>query len=182
MIETIKPLIPWAALSVALWLAVYSVRRWFPRAWLWLEHLVPEGVGKPASNILLALPSVAFGAALAAFLSGEVSPQVAFLGAVSGAVAPIIHHALKMTPLPYEGPVRDAIWKKAKAATDKLLNRFLGGSLFLFVVGCGASTVDYELCRAEVRARFHADADLCSTPQCIDALSERELADLRGCR
>lgn len=52
----------------------------------------------------------------------------------------------------------------------------------LCLVGCGASTVDYELCRAEVRARFHAAADLCSTPQCIDALSERELADLRGCR
>lgn len=50
------------------------------------------------------------------------------------------------------------------------------------ISGCSASTAQYELCRAQVRAEFHKNADNCDTPECIDALSARELDDLRGCR
>lgn len=173
-LESLHPLAPWGALSLAIWALVYSVRRWLPKLWLRLELIVPSELGTPATNILLGLPSVAFGAAWAAFTSGEISPSVAFYGAISGALAPIIHHVLKAVPVPYRGAVRDAAWK--------LLRKAGIGSLLLLAVGCSASSASYELCRADARARFHRDADRCPDEACIDALSKIEESDLRACR
>lgn len=48
--------------------------------------------------------------------------------------------------------------------------------------GYGCSAAQYELCRADARARFHKDADQCETEECIDALTEREQTDLKECR
>ncbi len=131
-LATIHPLAPWAAISLGLWLAVYAVRRWFPAIWLTLEQAVPPELGKPASNVLMALPIVAFGAAFAALTTNEEAVAMAFWGAVSASVAPIVHHLLKASKLPYEGPVRDAIWKQAKAAAKKIFPV----TLLLIATGC----------------------------------------------
>lgn len=44
------------------------------------------------------------------------------------------------------------------------------------------SAAEVEVCRAVVRADFHRDAESCETEQCIDALTERELVQLKECR
>jgi hypothetical protein len=174
-LEPFLPLLLLAFYAVASLCAVYSLRRWSPGVWLRLEKTIPEGVGVPVSNILLGLPSVAFGAALAAFLNdGPITPKAAFWGAAGGTLAPVLHHILKALPVPYRGPVRDAAWKLLKKAGL--------GSLLLLAVGCAASSASYELCRAEARARFHEDAEKCADEACIDTRSKVETEDLRACR
>lgn len=52
----------------------------------------------------------------------------------------------------------------------------------LALISCAPSAAQIEVCRVEVRAKFHADAEKCETGACIDTLSEREAAELRECR
>ena len=52
----------------------------------------------------------------------------------------------------------------------------------LAIAACSASAQEYEICRANARVRFHADAETCADEACIKALSEREADDLRSCR
>ena len=117
-LEQFHPLAPWVAVTLGIWLAVYAARRWFPRLWLPLTRW-PDA-STPASTIFQALPSVGLGAAWAAFTTpgGDVSD--AALGALAGALAPLLHHAIKLAPGPYQGPLNDA----ANAAAQRM--RFAG--------------------------------------------------------
>lgn len=100
-LEGIHPQAPWFLLAGLVWLAVFCVRRYYPAAWETLESWGPQG--KPAALAFQALPAVIMGAAVAALSAGQ-DPWVAVYGAVSGAVAPLVHHLLKAIPwLPYTG-------------------------------------------------------------------------------
>lgn len=64
-----------------------------------------------------------------------------------------------------------------------LVALFTYGPLALYIfLNVGCSAAQYELCRADARAKFHRDADQCETEECIDALTEREQTDLKECR
>ena len=161
------PLLPLAVLTVAIWLAVYSVRRWAPRVWRALERCVPAGTSTPVANLLMALPSVAFGAALAASMSGEVSPVVAFYGAIAGTMAPVLHHLLKALPwVPYGGPVRDALWRKVQ---ERL--KMLGAGIVLLLAGCApARPPERNACYAKAAA----DAAAAYLEQCAHYKTTRD--------
>lgn len=179
------PLLPLALLTVAIWLTVYAVRRWLPRVWLRLELCIPTGTKTPVANLLLALPSVAFGAALAASLSGEVSPGVAFCGAIAGTMAPVLHHLLKAIPwVPYGGPVRDALWRRVQERIRKM-----GGMILMAVVGCMPNRPpERDACYARAAAKAaesYADecADFDSTRDCpeADKIEAKHQADQEAC-
>lgn len=99
-LETVHPAFPWALLTFAVWGAVYGTRRWAPTAWAFLEGYGPKG--NPAANVFQALPSVMAGALAGVFLTGGDYHQ-AWKGAAAGALAPLVHHALKALPVPYRG-------------------------------------------------------------------------------
>ncbi len=44
------------------------------------------------------------------------------------------------------------------------------------------SAADVEICRSGARATFHRDSEKCATEACINALSDKEVADLGACR
>jgi len=158
-------LLPYAAICIAYFALVYAVRRWLPSVWLRLERIVPEGVGVPVSNILLALPGVAFGATVAALSSGGSLP-VAFYGAVSASLAPVLHHALKALPVPYQGAVRTV----GKQLDAKARAKLGGASLFLLVLlGC-ARPAGRDACYA----RADAEAFQSYLTACADYPSTRE--------
>lgn len=133
-LASIHPFAPVLAIAIGEWFAVYSLRRWFPSLWLRLEALVPEGAPTSVANTLLALPVIGFGAVFAIGTSGDVSPEMAFLGATGGALAPALHHLLKRLPIAYRGAVR-------QAATARL-GRFFGGSLLVLLSGCGPNPAE----------------------------------------
>jgi hypothetical protein len=108
-LEAISPVLPWATIALVCWLSCYVVRRWFPKQWLWLEMNGPEDAR--LSRLFLALPSVIIGAAIGA-TGGEVNTTV--LGALVALAAPLAHHIAKALPGPYQGPVRDTVWRLAR--------------------------------------------------------------------
>jgi hypothetical protein len=101
-LEAIHPAAPWALLTLVIWLAVYASRKWFPAAWLWLDALTPDGL---IGHALQGLPAVLGGALASAFASGG-DYALLWLGALSGALAPIVHHLAKVAPGPYQGAIR----------------------------------------------------------------------------
>lgn len=90
---------PWALLTVAIWLAVYLVRKFAPNAWEWFASLGPGG--ELASKTFQGLPATLAGALVGAVTTGDY--RGAFVGALAGALAPLKHHALKALPIAYLG-------------------------------------------------------------------------------
>lgn len=85
----------------------YLVRRFIPGVWEWMANLpFPGGSHKPAVDLTRkawqALPSAATGAFLGA-MSYKEDATAAILGAIVGLFAPVIHEAVKVSPLPYKG-------------------------------------------------------------------------------
>ncbi len=174
-LESVHPLTPWLALSGAIWLVVYAVRRWLPGIWVrlaaWPSH------ESPVSHVLQALPSVVIGAAWAAGTTPGADVWTAVGGALSGALAPVAHHILKALPVPYQGPVRDVAYRAARGVWP--------GLIVLFSSGCGGSApepnVARELCYGDERLRYQEAAAKCDTDECIDALDEETLARRAEC-
>ncbi len=98
----------WGALPVLLWFVQYLVRRYLPNLWERFANLGPFGSVDAGPVLMLArkawqaLPSAVAGAVvLAAMTGGDV--HAAALGAIKGALAPLLHEVLKWSPLPYQG-------------------------------------------------------------------------------
>lgn len=102
-LASIHPLAPWLALTLAVFLPQYAIRKWRPLWWERFALLGPEAA--LASKVWQGLPSVLLGAVWAAFASGG-DLRAAFYGALAGALAPLKHEALKRLPnsvVPYVG-------------------------------------------------------------------------------
>lgn len=100
-LASIHPGVPGLTVTALILVTVYGTRRFAPSLWAWLDaRLLPTG--KPVSNVLLGLPSVAAGALVGAYMSGG-DFDAAWQGALCGALAPVAHHLLKALPGPYNG-------------------------------------------------------------------------------
>lgn len=115
-LAAIHPALPWALIPLALWLTTYATRRWLPSAWVKLDAwMLP--IGKPASNFVLSLPSVAAGALAGVYLMGGGDYGQAVLGALAGVLAPLWHHFLKALPVvPYDGAAAKVLAAKSEDA------------------------------------------------------------------
>lgn len=98
-LAALHPSAPWATLTLAIWLAVWAVRRYLPAAWALLERSTVAG--SAASKLVQGLPSVLAGALVGVGASGDY--EGAWKGALAGALAPLVHHFLRASPLPYGG-------------------------------------------------------------------------------
>lgn len=87
----VDPALPYAALPVAIWLATWAARRWWPGLWQWVARLGP--VGTAASKAWQAVPSALLGAALAA--TAGLNPQDVALAGMVSLAAPLWHELLK---------------------------------------------------------------------------------------
>lgn len=93
----IDPATPVALLIIVVLLAVYSIRRWLPKWWLWVESTVPFVDSLDTGPMLTALwaawqawPAMMLGAALSALAAGA-SVQHALWGALCGAISAVVH-------------------------------------------------------------------------------------------
>jgi hypothetical protein len=99
-LAAINPALPAVALVLVLWAPQAAIRRWLPALWA-----IPASWGPKAQElrrVWQALPSLA-GGALLGVLSAGGDPWAAAWGAVVAAGTPFLHHALKASPLPYQG-------------------------------------------------------------------------------
>jgi hypothetical protein len=101
--------LPWAAITLGVFLAVYLTRKLAPATWERFAAAVPVLAIDPSpvlvalSKLWQALPAVLLGAALPALASGGNVKQ-ALVGAAMGALAPVLHELAKAAPwLPYRG-------------------------------------------------------------------------------
>lgn len=101
-LNAISPAAPYALLTLAVFLSIYCMRRFAPRVWLKLEDKLGD------NRIAQSLPAVLTGATVSAIVSGGDVGQ-SWKGALAGAVAPLLHHALKS----YDGA--DAVLDAAQA-------------------------------------------------------------------
>jgi len=99
-LASIDPAAPAAALLAFVFTAIYSVRRWWPSGWLWIESKVPFAdsfdTGWFASLIwktVQALPGMLLGAATAALSSGG-SIKASLLGVLAGLGASLAHELM----------------------------------------------------------------------------------------
>lgn len=103
----------WAALPLVLWFAQYLLRKLAPSFWEWCANLGPFGAVDLSPALTLArkvwqaLPSVVGGAVIMALMSGG-DVRAAALGALKGALAPLLHELLKAAPIPYQGATNTA--------------------------------------------------------------------------
>lgn len=100
-LESIHPAAPWLLLTLGIFLAVYSVRRFAPALWVRFDRVTLPG-NRVLSNVLQSLAVTCLGALASVFLSGG-NYQDAWLGALAGAGAPILHWLAKLGPGPYTG-------------------------------------------------------------------------------
>jgi len=96
-LANLDPAAPAVTLMLGVFLTIYSIRRWFPRAWLWVEKTVPfvDSIDyQPAATILWkawqAWPAALLGAVTSALSTG-VSVAGALKGAGLGLVVAAIH-------------------------------------------------------------------------------------------
>lgn len=99
-LAAVHPALPSLVLMLTVWLSLWGVRRWAPRAWAIVAKWGPEG--STASHLIQALPALVLGAAVAALGSGGDVIQ-AVSDAMVAAIAPLWHHLLKALPGPYRG-------------------------------------------------------------------------------
>lgn len=96
---------PWFACTVAVWLIVYAIRKHAPYVWEYFEGM--GDVGATAARILQGLPSIMLGVWVSAVANGGDIENL-WKGAIAGAFAPLLHHVLKASALPYQGANGDA--------------------------------------------------------------------------
>lgn len=96
-LANLDPAAPAVTLMLGVFLTIYSIRRWFPRVWLWVEKTVPfvdRLDYRPAATILWkswqAWPAVLLGAVVSALSTGG-SAWGAVKGAALGAAVAVIH-------------------------------------------------------------------------------------------
>jgi hypothetical protein len=126
MIDHLLTWVPWplppmvrAVLAiVGAWALPYALRRWLPGVWRKLESWGPDD--GTAARVFLSLPSVLAGAMTTAITAGSGDLWRDVWMAALMPCAPLLHHLLKAAPVPYDGAVRDADWKLAKDAAEKL--------------------------------------------------------------
>lgn len=99
----------WVALVVAIFLIVYLVRKFAPKAWLWFETRSPFVVADPAPVLVAlhkafqAIPSVVLGMVIPAGLTGG-DWKAALFGGLLGLLPPLKHELFKWIEwLPYRG-------------------------------------------------------------------------------
>lgn len=96
-LANVDPAAPAAALLVFVFAVIYSVRRWLPGVWLWVEKTVPFVDSfdyRPAASILWqawqAWPAALLGAVTAALSTGG-SVKAAAYGVLVGAISALAH-------------------------------------------------------------------------------------------
>lgn len=95
---------PYAALTLAVWVLIWGVRRYRPTWWAWLLRLGPDPEGA-LTHFAQAVPAAVIGALWAGGTTLELE-QAAY-GLLAGLAAPLWHHALKALPVPYQGVLQD---------------------------------------------------------------------------
>lgn len=96
---TIHPSADEAAIVLGVFLAMWAVRSWLPQTW---ERIADYGpADKTLRKLWQSIPSLVSGALAGGFLGGDFV-QSAY-GAVMATLAPMLHHVLKASPLPYQG-------------------------------------------------------------------------------
>lgn len=149
--------VAWAVVPLSAFLVVYCIRRFTPRLWLAIESWGPQA--SPASKLFQALPSILVGAAVSA-IGTDMDPWKAMLGAGLALLAPLAHHLVKASPLPYRG------------AVSALVSRWFppGGAAMLVVLalgGCSPSATKY--------ATHTAANTVAAALQLVDASLEAEI-------
>jgi hypothetical protein len=91
LIANLGPAAPWVILTALIFAGVRLSRLWFPGLWRKFDDLTPDGM---ISHVIQGLPSVLVGAIAGVFLSGG-DFATAWKGALSGALAPVIHLVMK---------------------------------------------------------------------------------------
>lgn len=102
-LESIHPAAPWVLLTLAIFAAVYAVRKWLPGAWAALDRVTLRGDHRTLSALLQSLGVTGASAIAAVFLSGG-DFGAAWRGAMAGALAPVLHWVLRLAPGPYGAP------------------------------------------------------------------------------
>jgi hypothetical protein len=129
-----------AVLIIVTFLAVFLLRKAFPRAWEYTVGIIPmlsvdvAPVMVVLSKLLQALPGAVFAAVLGAFATGgKDAAKAAALSAVAGFVASALHEILKAVPwIPYRGTVGTAKRNSVKPPPMAML------LICLSLVSCGA--------------------------------------------
>lgn len=86
------PIAPGFALTLAVWAFVYFTRKFAPKFWTFLDAHSPENV--VLSKLVQGLPAVMLGALVTAGATG-LDPLLTVVGAVHGALAPLLHELMK---------------------------------------------------------------------------------------
>ena len=105
-LEGINPNAPGALLMLCSWLGTYAARKWLPVQWAALTKWGAEG-GK-LEHVLGALPGLVASAAIAALWANS-DPWLAATDAFKAALAPLLHHVLKLAPVPYRGAMGEKV-------------------------------------------------------------------------
>lgn len=104
-LATYHPALPWLCLTAATFAGAWAIRRWLPALWGVLFAWVPVDASERAQHAMQAFGVAAPGAVLAAMASG-LDPVQALLGLLAGLMAPVVHHVLRASPVPYQGALR----------------------------------------------------------------------------
>jgi AcrR family transcriptional regulator len=102
-LTAINPNAPYLALTLISWAVCWALRTWAPTLWSAVAAWGPPG--SPVAHLVQALPSVVASAVVAALGTG-LDPWAAAKGAAAGLLAPLLHHALKVAPVPYRGALK----------------------------------------------------------------------------
>ncbi len=116
-LASVDPAAPAATLVLTVFFAIYALRRWFPSAWLWLEHRLPfvgtldyRPVATVVSKFVQALPGALLGAVVASLSSGA-SVKNAVFGVLAGFGASLVHEVMAAykgevsAPKPFSDPM-----------------------------------------------------------------------------
>ena len=165
---------PVFALMFALWGAFYIVRTFFPALWLPLTKWPSED--NAISHIVQGFPSMIMGAIVGGGTTFEL--KWTLLGALGGVLAPVWHHLVKLSPVAYQGALRDAANRWVKAARNSGLML-----LVLLLWGCTKQLPPdepiYQTCQAAALAISTAEsAKLCPVPEGAEGKERRDAWDL----
>jgi hypothetical protein len=97
-LTAIHPLLPVLALVLVLFVPQYLIRRFLPGVWEWAAQLPAKYLdwGKTALKLWQALPSIVLGAGIAALAIPGADVWQQAWGALTGALAPVVHELLKL--------------------------------------------------------------------------------------
>lgn len=152
IVTSIKSASPWVALTVGIFLFVYATRRFTPKLWVLFDKITPDGM---LGHVLQGVPSVLIGALWTVFTTGG-SFKEAWLGALMGALAPVLHLLMKK----YTGAANVLT---AIAAAQKMAQ---GGVVLLLLglVGCAGSFEEAKMSGMQERAAKRPGVAAAVTP------------------